>query len=213
MKYLHHSSSVIQAAYRGHLARRRFARIVSEQVNCMKRRHYDVMATKIQTRWRGYYTRKYKHNYYARKAYLRAVQQRNYDVRHALDQYAESQRDHAEMAARKQLEEEKMLQARRFHYLRSTYQINGVFASPWQPQQEFEKRLTSVKPLTKEERDRLFPRAKAPEYPSENTRRFATSSKCANQTRTTTGPVPRAKSRVGATLSTIVADVKNGNCV
>merc|ERR1712106_223146 len=84
MKYLHHSSSVIQAAYRGHLARRRFARIVSEQVNCMKRRHYDVMATKIQTRWRGYYTRKYKHNYYARKAYLRAVQQRNYDVRHAL---------------------------------------------------------------------------------------------------------------------------------
>merc|ERR1712106_304853 len=154
MKYLHHSSSVIQAAYRGHLARRRFARIVSEQVNCMKRRHYDVMATKIQTRWRGYYTRKYKHNYYARKAYLRAVQQRNYDVRHALDQYAE-------MAARKQLEEEKMLQARRFHYLRSTYQINGVFASPWQPQQEFEKRLTSVKPLTKEERDRLFPRAKS----------------------------------------------------
>jgi len=159
MKYLHQSSTVIQAAYRGHLARRRFARIVSEQVNCMKQRHYDVMATKIQTRWRGYYTRKYKHDYYARKAYLRAVQQRNYDVRHALDQYAESQRDQAEMAARKQLEEEKMLQARRFHYLRSTYQINGVFASPWQPQHEFEKRLTSVKPLSKEERDRLFPKS------------------------------------------------------
>ena len=61
----------------------------------------------------------------------------------------DNQRDEAEFTARKQLEEEKMLQARRFHYLRSTYQINGVFASPWQPQQEFEKRLTSVKPLSK----------------------------------------------------------------
>ena len=70
MRYLHQSATVIQAAYRGHLARRRFARIVSDEVNCMKQCHYDQMATKIQTRWRGYYTRKYKHNYYARKKYL-----------------------------------------------------------------------------------------------------------------------------------------------
>ena len=90
-------------------------------------------------------------------------------MRHALDQFASNQRDQAEMEARKQLEEEKMLQARRFHYLRSTYQINGVFASPWQDssQHEFEKRLTVAKPLNKEERERLFPtkqkRAKTPE--------------------------------------------------
>merc|ERR1719419_1353292 len=127
----------------------------------MKQCHYDQMATKIQTRWRGYYTRKYKHNYYARKKYLGAVLQRNYEVRAALDQYAENQREQEELSARRQLEEEKMLQARRFHYLRSTYQINGVFASPWQPQHEFEKRLTSVKPLSKAEREKLFPRAKS----------------------------------------------------
>ena len=38
-----------------------------------------------------------------------------------------------------------IFKARRYHYLRSTYQINGVFASPWYPQNDFEKRLMSVK--------------------------------------------------------------------
>ena len=32
------------------------------------------MATKIQARWRGYHTRKYKHNFKARKQYLEVIQ-------------------------------------------------------------------------------------------------------------------------------------------
>ena len=82
-------------------------------------------------------------------------------------------------------EQEKILQARRLHYMRSTYQINGVFASPWFPQNDFEKLLVrvfklkinfstywlycvlfltrvsaSVKPLTIQERQKLFPNKK-----------------------------------------------------
>ena len=57
-------------------------------------------------------------------------------------------------------EQEKILQARRLHYMRSTYQINGVFASPWFPQNDFEKLLASVTPLTIEERQKLFPNKK-----------------------------------------------------
>ena len=41
-------------------------------------------------------------------------------------------------------EQEKILQARRLHYMRSTYQINGVFASPWFPQNDFENLLARV---------------------------------------------------------------------
>jgi hypothetical protein len=41
--------------------------------------------------------------------------------------------------------------------MRSTYQINGVFASPWFPQTDFEKLLSSVKPLSQLEREKLFP--------------------------------------------------------
>lgn len=118
------------------------------------------MATKIQARWRGYHTRKYKHNFKARKQYLevssqneipffkyiaQAVLERNSEVREALNHYVEAQREEKEIARRIQEEEEKMLQARRHHYLQSTYQINGVYASSWYPQNEFENRLRSVK--------------------------------------------------------------------
>ena len=104
--------------------------------------------------------------------------ERNSEVREALNHYVEAQREEKEIARRIQEEEEKMLQARRHHYLQSTYQINGVYASSWYPQNEFENRLRSVKvndpvckdkffmnsswnicfqPLSKEERAKLFP--------------------------------------------------------
>jgi len=44
--------------------------LVDEEVNKMKNKYYGEMATKIQARWRGYHTRKYKHNFKARKQYL-----------------------------------------------------------------------------------------------------------------------------------------------
>ena len=47
--------------------------------------------------------------------------------------------------------------------MRSTYQINGVFASPWFPQNDFERLLSSVKPLSKDERENLFPKLKGNE--------------------------------------------------
>lgn len=80
MKFLHRSATVIQAAYRGHLARKRFAQIVDDRVSAMKQHYYDVMATKIQTRWRGYYTRKYKNNFYARKKYLSVSEDYNFET-------------------------------------------------------------------------------------------------------------------------------------
>lgn len=157
LAYLNKSATRIQSTYRGHQSRLRFSEIVNEEVSKMKNQYYDEMATKIQARWRGYYTRKYKHNFKARRQYLEAVLQRNAEVRNALAQYVEAQQEEKELEQRLQEEEEKMLQARRYHYLRSTYQINGVFASPWYPQNEFEKRLMSVKPLSKPEREHLFP--------------------------------------------------------
>jgi len=168
LRFLHKSSTIIQAAYRGHLARLRFSKIVDEQVNKMKKKYYDRMATKIQTRWRGYYTRKYKQNFKARKQYLESVLQRNGEVREALTNYVEMQRDETEVTTRINEEEEKMLQARRFHYLRSTYQINGVFASPWHQHNEFEDRLRSVKPLSRAEREKLFPQKKSHVVEDEN---------------------------------------------
>lgn len=155
--FLHKSATVVQSAYRGFKGRNKYQQIVKSALDKMRNGYYAEMATRIQARWRGYYIRKYKHNYYARKHYLGSVVKRNAEVRDALSQYVEAQQEEKQRENRRFEEKEKMLQARRLHYMRSTYQINGVFASPWFPQNEFEKLLASVTPLSQEERTQLFP--------------------------------------------------------
>ena len=71
--FLHGSARRIQACYRGYRGRRKFQQVVNNAVNTMRDGYYTEMATKIQARWRGYYTRKYKHNFYARKNYLQVI--------------------------------------------------------------------------------------------------------------------------------------------
>jgi len=158
--YLHRSATIVQSAYRAYKGRIKYQKIVKSALDKMRNDYYAEMATRIQARWRGYYIRKYKHNFYGRKNYLEAVVRRNEEVRDALGQYVEAQREEKERENRRFEEEEKMLQARRVHYMRSTYQINGVFASPWFPKNDFERLLSSVKPLSQEERDQLFPSKK-----------------------------------------------------
>ena len=160
IRFLHRSATIVQSAYRAYKSRLQYQQIVKSALDKMRTGYYAEMAIRIQSCWRGYYTRKYKHNYYARKHYLESVLRRNTEVREALAQYVESQQEEKERENRRFDEQEKMLQARRLHYMRSTYQINGVFASPWFPQNDFEKMLASVTPLSKEERDKLFPNKK-----------------------------------------------------
>ncbi|KAI4894122.1 hypothetical protein NFI96_028743, partial [Prochilodus magdalenae] len=102
----------------------------------------------IQKRWRGYYVRKYVHNYYARKRYLEALTQKNEQVRRELEELAEHQRKERERVALEREEQEKYIQAQRLHFLLSTKQCPGVFNSPFHPEpDEMELRLRRVKPL------------------------------------------------------------------
>ena len=43
----------------------------------MRMAKYNKNATKIQSRWRGYYTRTYVHNYHRRKQYLQTLSIKN----------------------------------------------------------------------------------------------------------------------------------------
>ncbi len=56
------------------------ANIITQLVQAlanMERNYYDQHASKIQALWKGYYTRKHIHNFYARKAYLKSVMEKN----------------------------------------------------------------------------------------------------------------------------------------
>ncbi|NWX82303.1 SPT17 protein, partial [Nothoprocta pentlandii] len=103
----------------------------------------------IQKRWRGYYIRKYTHNYYALKKYLEAVSVNNEIVRKELNEYAEMKEKEKRRKELEKKEKEKHYQARKMHYLLSTEQIAGVYNSPFRKcPHPMELLLRKSKPLS-----------------------------------------------------------------
>lgn len=137
---------------------RRFFRIkVRNLVMVMRMNFYNCMAVRIQKIWRGFYVRKHVHNFYARKRYLEALAIKNQIVRGELDEYQEQMQ--ADMKKRKHDENERRLQfqARKRHYLLSTYQKPGIYNSPfWAYPHEMEFRLRAALPLDRDERIKLM---------------------------------------------------------
>jgi len=156
MRFLHATAAKIQSTFRMFTTRKRYYLKVKEALVKQKEAEAHKAAAKIQKIWRGYYTRKYIHNYYARRDYLLAVEERNIEIREQLARFAQNQKEIKEREERMKLEEEKILLARKHHYMMSTYQQNGVFASPWFPNSGFEDLIAQVPPLSKEERKNLM---------------------------------------------------------
>ena len=78
----------------------------------------------IQKRWRGFYVRKYKHNFYARKRYLELVEKKNAIVREQLQDYQHQAKQelvrHLNDMRAKKVEEE----AKKTHFLMSTRTVS-----------------------------------------------------------------------------------------
>ena len=45
--------------------------MVKNALYVMRERYFNALVVKVQTRWRGYYVRKYVHNYYDLKKHLK----------------------------------------------------------------------------------------------------------------------------------------------
>ncbi|NXE89089.1 SPT17 protein, partial [Menura novaehollandiae] len=102
----------------------------------------------IQKTWRGYYVRKYIHNFYALKKYLNAISVNNMLVRSELQEYAEMRENEEKMKDLEKQEKEKKYQARKMHYLLSTEQIPGIYNSPFRKSPDpMELLLRKSKPL------------------------------------------------------------------
>ncbi|NWI09154.1 SPT17 protein, partial [Crypturellus soui] len=113
----------------------------------------------IQKRWRGYYVRKYTHNYYALKKYLEAVSVNNEIVRKELNEYAEMKEKEEKRKELEKKQKEKDHQARKMHYLLSTEQIAGVYNSPFRKSPDpMELLLRKSKPLSHRKKPAQSPR-------------------------------------------------------
>ncbi|XP_077095928.1 spermatogenesis-associated protein 17 isoform X2 [Siphateles boraxobius] len=148
LSHLQKNATLIQKIWRGFTARVLFRQRVKTAYFIMKMNFYNKMAVKIQQRWRGYYVRKYVHNYYARKRYLEGLTRKNEHIRRDLQEFAELQRKERERITLEKEEQGRTIQAQRLHFLLSTKQCPGVFNSPFREEpDEMELRLRKVKPL------------------------------------------------------------------
>uniref|UniRef100_A0A8C1DF88 Spermatogenesis associated 17 n=1 Tax=Cyprinus carpio carpio TaxID=630221 RepID=A0A8C1DF88_CYPCA len=145
---LHKNATSIQKIWHGLTARALFRQRVKTAYFITKMNFYNKMAVKIQQRWRGYYVRKYVHDYYARKRYLEGLTRKNKHIRRDLEEVAELQWKERERITLEKQEKEKNIQAQRLHFLLSTKQCLGVFNLPFRTEpDETELRLRKVRPL------------------------------------------------------------------
>lgn len=81
--------------------------------------------------YRGFYSRKYEHDFYARKAYLQHVETKNEEVRRILDSHHKErigdEQKRQEQCARTEFAE----LAGNLHHLTSTRAIPGVYNPPY----------------------------------------------------------------------------------
>ena len=75
---------VIERCARGHLGRQQARRLRIERDTKRQRSFFDALATTVQKRFRAYHARKYRHNFYARQAYVASVLRKGDMVREDL---------------------------------------------------------------------------------------------------------------------------------
>jgi hypothetical protein len=88
-------------------------------------------AVHAQRAFRGYYSRRYRHDYNARKAYILSVVEKGEQLRARLQEHLRAQRDGAARAMKGDAEQEFAEVTANLHHLVSTKNIPGVYNSPY----------------------------------------------------------------------------------
>ena len=121
---------LIQNTWRMHQATQ-FVRILrAEKYRKEREDYFNLMASKIQKVWRGYYDRKHIFNYAKQKDYLKSVQEKNDEMLRLLDNhFAETNEEEkrVQFDAEIRRQERKALKE---HHLVSTSAIPSIFQPP-----------------------------------------------------------------------------------
>jgi len=134
-KHMKQCSVTIQRYFRGSKARERF--IKRKYIDNQLKLHafFSAQAVVVQRHFRGYYCRKYVHDFYARKEYMRFLEFKNEEIRKDMDDYnvktIKEEEERKEVNAKKEFQE----LARNLHHLSSTKTIPGVYNSPFMPEE------------------------------------------------------------------------------
>jgi len=121
----------IQRLIRGHFARDYCKEKLQTTEEWQDRLIFDYYSEQIQKIWRGHHSRRYTHDFWARKRYIKTVLQKGNELKLKLKEYA-SQRaayEEAETAKKQRIEFTKVTQ--NLHHLLSTESIPGIYNNPY----------------------------------------------------------------------------------
>ncbi|CAE7908534.1 Spata17, partial [Symbiodinium sp. KB8] len=120
----------IQRIRRGYLARRAVEEGLEAKRKAAEAAVLEYYVRLVQAAFRGFYSRKYTHDFYARKAYIATVQQRGEALRAEMEEH-HRQLQQAEMEREeRQMRQEFDSVTQGLHHLLSTKSVPGVFNPP-----------------------------------------------------------------------------------
>ncbi|KAF0742770.1 hypothetical protein AaE_008599 [Aphanomyces astaci] len=122
---------VVARVFRGHLGRHTASQERRRQIHLEAQARLHHVARVIQTRYRGWASRKYKLNFATRKLYLKDLEAKGHALRDTLRQRLDAQR--AAEAARVDAEsrDELVQITQHLHHLVGTAVTPGIFSSPF----------------------------------------------------------------------------------
>jgi len=126
-----HNALLVQRLSRGWLARVRTRALRLERTKRLNSHFFHHCATIIKKFYRGWWSRKYLHDYYGRKAYLELVEKRGDWTKEYLARYQSNTEMEAKMQEEGQMRSEFDNLAGELHHLVSTKSIAGVYNPPF----------------------------------------------------------------------------------
>ncbi|CAG9315077.1 unnamed protein product [Blepharisma stoltei] len=118
---------IIKRVYIGYRTRKNFWKLINQQLSHYRLMFYSSAATAIQRIYRGFYSRKYFHDFGARKKYLKHIEGKNERRIAKMHEYAKQQ----ELEEQRRQEDYARMEfyklASSLHHLTSTKAIPGVY--------------------------------------------------------------------------------------
>lgn len=127
-------SLTIQCYIRGMQARARAASIIFTKERAKNNLFFDCVASSIQKYWRGFWSRKYVHSFYARKAYLDKVRDDGEKTNQWLQDRHLRLMDEANEAKKAKDLGDFLEITSKLHHLVSTSQTPGIYNQPFASQ-------------------------------------------------------------------------------
>jgi len=126
-----HNALLVQRLSRGWLARVRTRALRLERTKRLNSHFFHHCATIIKKFYRGWWSRRYLHSYYGRKAYLEKVEERGNWTKEYLARYQSNTEMEAKIEEEGQMRQEFDNLAGELHHLVSTKSIAGVYNPPF----------------------------------------------------------------------------------